>query len=522
MKNKTTLLIATALIFLGRIAGAQEIPSNSANALPDFDVSSCTKYYKMDSVRIFVQPVKNDYLAAEDISFNGSIENTNKFPLANGNLVAQIYRIDENDNRVKYLVDEFLLEGNYSLVAESKTNFDFKWRAPSGMMSGSYVAVVDFILDKKVYMAGLPFSDFIGGGLAFFNLRNNSDIRGVYAERRQIYINGKNISPTGSMPYVELGKEVELKYQLINPSKDIQKVRIEKHLYNWDQFQGERGKTVTEEIEIDGDSSKEITDKFTDLDEGVYFYSVEIFSQGASKAIMRQRFGVGGANPSARAAFVLINDFPAKKGSQTYIIGCFHSTSYEKPFDGKAYLTLRDKNNNTVQRLEYSGKIDPIIMAIRKDFSFEQDYDELKLEAQVYDKKGILIDRTELVYNCDAFKDQPNNLDISVGIGSIVKVKVLNKCNKAAKTNVAVEVMDESGKVVFYDPGYTTQEYAKKVKFKYNNKYKITAQAGGIVRSIEYVHMEKDYTWAWILGAVLAAIAIAGGLAYKSKMEQRI
>jgi hypothetical protein len=522
MKNKKTLLIAVVGLLACGCVMAQEVPSNSSNALPDFEVGNCTKYYKLDSVHISLQASKSDYLAAEEITFQGVIENTNEFPLAGGNLIAQVYRIDDGDSKVKYLLDEFVLDGIYSLVAGSKTDFDFKWRAPLGMMPGSYVVAVDLLLDKKMYMAGLPFKDDFGGGYAFFNLRNNSDIRGVYADRRKIFVNGKNIEPTSSLPYVELGKDVEIKYWLVNPGKDAQKVRIEKRLYNWDQFQGERGKVNIEEIEIQPGASQEASSKFSDLDEGIYFYSVEIYGQGGSKSIMRQRFGVGGATPSARTAFLAINDFPAKKGEATYIIGCFHSTSYEKPFDGKAYLTLRDKNNNTIQRLEYSGNIDPIVMSMRRDFNFEQDYDELKLEAQVYDKKGILIDRAELVYNCDAFKDQPDDLGISVGLGGVVKVKVLNKCNKAAKTNVAVEVMDESGKVVFYDPGYETQEYAKKVKFTYNNKYKITAQAGGIIRSIEYTHMEKDYTWAWILGAVLTAIIIAGGLAYKSKMEQKI
>ncbi len=519
-KNKFIIIILFSLFLLSGAAFAQEAKTDNAGAIPSYETDNCLKYYKMDSVRMTVQPSAKDYSVGQTVSFSGVLENTNQFPVTGGNIVVQIYRLNPEDQRVRYLLDEFVLEKNFNLIPESKVDFDFRWQVPNGLNSGAYAAAASLVLDKKIYMVGLPFSDAYAGTYAFFNIRNSGDVREVYVDKANVKLNGKTISPTSSMPYVEKDKDVAIGYVLVNSGKDSQKVRVTKHIYNWDQLQSERGQAIVEEKEVPGAGTMEISDKISGLGEGVYVYSVEVVGQGGAKSIFRLRFGMGGKGPQAKVAFLALEKFPVSKDAASYIVGCFHSTSYEKPFKGKVYITLKDKDNNIIERVDYGGEISPLVMALRRDFVFSNNYDELKLESQVYDKNGNLVDRVELIYNCDAFKDQPDSLAISVEKGGLIKVKLLNKCNSAAKANVAVEVLDDKGKVVFYDPGYVTQEYAKKAKFKYNNHYKITAQAGGVTRSIEYTHMEKDYTWAWILGAVLSAILIAAYFAWRAKKQQ--
>jgi len=81
------------------------------------------------------------------------------------------------------------------------------------------------------------------------------------------------------------------------------------------------------------------------------------------------------------------------------LFSCFHNTNNLNT-QGKVEVILKDREGKIVEQFAYQGDISSAMMAQKKDFSANKDYDYLTIDAKVYDKAGKLVDAYQTIYDC--------------------------------------------------------------------------------------------------------------------------
>ena len=491
-KTKQVALIFIILFFFSFFVLAQtnkesvdefiEVPIGGTNLSGGVD---CFQYYSFPSISFSIQPEKLNYKAGEIARFNGTLKNENNYPIVDGSVFVQVFRknpqsLEEGD----YLVDEFFAIENVNLGAFSEKDFSFQWQIPEGVSSGEYFVALHFQVGKKFNLAGLSFVEGVYGGISNFNVEE-TNLADVFFEKSKVLVNGQPFSSRGFIPKIEKGKSVKIEFSFKNQSQENQQVEITKRLFSWDNLLRENLiKEEIEEMTISGKSTKALSKTFEKLKAGVYLYEVIIQNKN-SKSILKVRFEVEGENPPARLNFVGLNKFPIKEKENSFVFACFHSVSDNNNFEGKAVFRLKDRAGNVILQKEYEGTITPQIMAIKEDFLPDKNYNELILEGAIYDKEGNLVDEISLSYNC--FKFNFTNEVVFERTGNRFSLLPLNVCSQNIPAKMTIEVIDDRGKVVFFEPSFSGNKFEKEIKLDPQKNYKIKVYSDGIEKTIPFI-----------------------------------
>jgi hypothetical protein len=490
MKNK--LFVFTFLIFISLslfvFAQEEEFTPISVGGANLTTGVNCFDYYRFPSIDIILQPGKLIYQTGEVAEFKGVLRNQNDYPIVEGNLFIQIFRKNPKDSLTygDYLVDEFFALENIYLNPFGEKSISFDWQIPKGLSPGKYLLAAHFVVAKRMNLAGLSFIEGIYGGITEFEIESKEEVLEVLIDKTKVSINGQPFFARNFVPQFEANQPIEINFSLQNLSAKIQEVEITKRLFFWDNLRSEQLKSEEKgKIKIEAGSTKSLTSSFKGFGPGVYLFEIIVNNQGV-KSILKVRFAINGENPPARFNFSAIGDFPIKKGKNNYIFSCFHSVTDRNNFDGKVILNLKDKEGNLIESAEYQGSITPQMMTIKKDFVPNKDYDDLILESSLYDKEGRLVERVLLNYECSQFKE-PAEISLFVKKG-ILNALPLNICGENIPSQMAIEVSDQNGNVIFFEPSLFGNEFKKKLPFKEGMTYKITALSSGVERTIFYTH----------------------------------
>lgn len=484
-KKRTFFLVLSgifALSFLlakpnSVLAQEDQFVNISLGGLNESAGARCFDYYEFGSVKIFLHAEKNSYQTGETVKFSGTLNNENDYPISNGNLYIQILR-ENGQERLKYgnnLIDEKFAVENLYLDPGSQKEINFEWKIPEGMNGGKYSLASFFTVAKKMNVSGLSFIDNVYGGITYFEVKNKGGVSEVVIDRTKTTLNKAPFYARMFTPQFEQGKQVTIDYPVSNLSEKNQDITITEKIYKWDnllesQLVGEK----TENDKLPGKGKKDRSASFSNLEPGVYLFESKIENAG-SKSLLKVRFAVAGDNPPGRINFAGISNFPLIKGQSAHIFSCFHSVSDGASVNGKVVLNLKN-GNKIIASSDYKGKVTPQIMAIKKDFTAEDDYNNLKLEAVFYDQNGKIYDRVELDYSCSNLPDTKKiNIEIKNGTLSVAPV---NACGKPVKTKMAIEMTENNNpKAVLYEASFTGDKYSKKYDFKSGSNYKIIAIA---------------------------------------------
>jgi len=494
---KTQIVFAIlALAFLPLIGFSQK--SDEIISLPLGEVNTstgvnCFDYYKFPSIEITLQPEKLTYQPGEKVVFRGNLKNENSYPIVQGNLLIQVFRQNPQDSLTygDFLVDEFVALENVYLNPLGEKKVVFVWKIPEGLSPGKYFLGAHFQVAKKLNLAGLSFIEGVYGGITNFEIKSDKEVSEVMIEKSKVLINNQNFYARSFVPQFDAGQPIKIDFPLKNLSDKEQRVQLSKRLFLWDNLLLERLlKEEKEEIEIGPLASKPLSAFFEKLSPGVYLYEIIAQSQ-ETKSILKVRFAINGENPPARLNFVGLSNFPIKKGQNGYIFSCFHSVTDRNNFEGKVVLNLKDKEGNLIAQSEYQGLITPQIMAIKKDFLSDKDYDELILESFVYDENGKVVDQISLNYNCSQF-NEPKDISLKTENG-VINVVPLNICGQKIAMQMAIEITDEKGKTILFEPSFFGQEFRRELPLKEGKNYKISILSSGIEKeeTISYAGMPK-------------------------------
>lgn len=453
--------------------------------------ANCFDYYKFGSLEIDIQPEKSVYQAGETVKFTGALKNNNDYPVIQGYLLIQIFR-EAPQTALTYgnnLIEEFFFPEELALNSKGEKVIKFEWNVPRGITGGSYLLATHFIVSKKMNLSGLSFVDGVYGGIARFQIESGDEISEVIIDRSNIRINGEVFQPRTFIHQFQTGDKIKIDFSLKNLFVKSQDITLSKKLFRWDNLLPEQiMQESVETIGVGSLSSKISSISFADLSAGVYLFEAVAENQGI-KSILKVRFAVNGENPPARINFAALNRFPLEKNQSGYIFVCFHSVLDKNDLDGKMILNLKDKDGDIIANAEYQGKITPQMMAVKKDFVPKKEYNELWLDAFIYDKDGKVIDKASFSYNCSQFTE-PVKISIKVEDG-ILKVSPFNLCNSAVSARLAIEVYDGKGEIVYFEPSFYGKEFKKSIEFQEGAAYKINAVSSGVKESISYIHSKK-------------------------------
>jgi len=372
--------------------------TNSAKAENEI-IADCAEYYNSQSVKLDLKTDKLEYAPGETVNFTGSIINTNNYVIADGYLYVRIAK--KNTNYVAEghnIIDEFFGIEKISINALKDKNISFDWRVPSTLAGGNFTASFFFSIGKKFDLAGFPYTNEVIGGFTDFIVKT-TNYQEILLDKSKTSINGQPYAHIGQQPIFAVSSStVTITQPVKNTYKEAKVVKVKCELFFWDSVDSEQDKisSKTEEFVILKNSTKDLVYKLDKIDQTNYYLKITATS-GGDKSIVNVRFGSNLERP--RLKFLTLTNFPLKKGETNSLFTCFNNTSTLNT-TGKVIVTLLDKNDLEIARLDYSGEIYSTIMARKKEFLSGNDYTYFRLKAEVYDSKDALVDKYEGVYDC--------------------------------------------------------------------------------------------------------------------------
>lgn len=399
MKKISFAILLIATFLLNSSVQAQTEPV-------DPHLISCFDYYKFGSVQVPVTASVGTAAAGTSITFNGSIDNTNTYPVVDGRVVARIFKINEGGLKSingPDVVDNFVVKDNISIAASSSIPLNFDWKIPQFAESGTYKVALFFVSGEKFNLLGLTFTDDIIGNSASFSVVNEENTAGsVRFVKSEVYTLGQDYFFAAFPPHYEKEMDVPVTAQIKNTTKENEDVTVTWKVYSWDaQQEANLLETETEVVNVPAGGVASTTHIVKNTDASVY-YAVAEFTYKDAKSIIAPRFVRDGVD-SLRINFPAVDSYPLKKGQETQLFSCLHATNEEVVADGtaKLVLTLKDLSGNVIHSYTYSGSVTADMMGVKDDFIPEKDYKDFTLTAELY-KSDILMDKADMHYTCNA------------------------------------------------------------------------------------------------------------------------
>lgn len=365
--------------------------------------ANCFDYYSFPSVQVSLGTDRDQYSSGEVINFSGEITNENSYPVVDGNVFARISR--NNDSFVEegyFIVDELVAIENIVIDKDSQIEGSFEWKIPEGMKSGDYIVDYFFSVGKKFNLGGLPFSNEIVIGKAFFTVEEEGNDAFVSFDRSGTQVNGEKYTHIGNWPVFEVGEKVTVSQPISNTFSESREVDVKYDLYYWDSLdEKDLISTKSDKITVLAGENSALEYEIPEMNEPIYYLKITATS-GDQKSIVNVRLASEQERP--RLNYPAVNKFPVYKGDSFTLFSCFHNTSSINT-EGKVVVTLINKKGKEIGKVEYSGTIPSSMSADKTDIIAEDDYEYLKLKAKVYNKNDKIVDEYEVVYDCEVLNN---------------------------------------------------------------------------------------------------------------------
>jgi|GEM_PF-2057570 len=370
---------------------------------------NCFDYYTFGSI-VFDYPhaEKLSYKPGETASIVTNIINSNNYAVVQGNVIAQIYYTNaaSGNEQGDYLLAESLAFDGLSLGPKQSYELAVEWPIPENAPKGEYYVALFFQELHSYNLAGLPFLPNVYGGYAAFNVESSTVNQPFYLDRNAVVLNNERQLLRHFSKNFEQNQTVSYEVPIVNTGTAQKDIAVKYELYAWDQSSEQNllsNYTKTETISVPAKSSKKASVSFGNLSPGAYELKITAKTD-TWQNILLLRFTVKGAK--GRFIHSGLTAFPLVKGDPFEMFACFsNTTDWYTNFDGKVLLELKDAKGNILATHSYEGTITPKIMAIKKELTAAESYDELYLTAKITDLKGTVHQEITKVYRLSDFRD---------------------------------------------------------------------------------------------------------------------
>ncbi len=428
-KISLAFLVGSALIFSPTLAAAKDDALAPVN---------CFDYYHFGSVQAHLSASVKGTVSGTPITFSGTLENSNPYPVVDGSLYVKIFRVrdgGEKNQNGPDVVDQFMVKDGIVLPANGSAPITFSWDIPSFTRTGDYQVATFFTTSKKFNLLGLSFTDDVVGNTENFHV--SGEQKGVVAfDKAGEKVNGTAYAFASFPPQVSQDGPVTVDGTIRNSTDKNEPVIVDWDVYSWD-MQSPENLVQKEEKVINvpsgGKANAEVTIK--DARFPVYL-AVGTLHWRNTTSIINVRFVRTGVD-KVRINFPSVMSFPLKSGQPTTLFSCFHNSNNGDVQNGKLELSLTDMRGRVIQQGTWTGTITSAMMGAAETFTPSRNYSAFKLDAKLY-QSGALIDSAHLVYDCkeidptqcpppgffdlSAFDDLPLGLRALLGAGFAIVV----------------------------------------------------------------------------------------------------
>lgn len=395
MKLKS-LLVACALVLL---------PTFFVHA--EDGLTQCFDYYKFGSVQVDLIPQNKNALAGTNLIFSGTIKNTNPYPIVSGAVYVKVFRRDAQSNVQANgfeLMDQFFAVRDVTIDGQKEVPTSFTWKIPAYAVGGEYMLATYFVTQDKYNLAGLSFTDDITGSLVPFRV-TSEQTKAVAFDKTSVTVDGQQFLFAAFNPKVEKDKEIKIDFSLKNNHAIPKSTTVKYTLYSWDGLQNQNIiETKTETLSLKALENKKLSFTVKDNKHPVYYLVVESKTDDA-KSVINVRFAREGVE-KARLNFPALAQYPLVAGSSSTMFACFHNSGLGNQVDdGKVVLTLTDSLGRRLDSYTYTGAITGSMMAVKKSFTPQKDYQNVTLTAELF-VDDTLIETSRTYYECNKLSNE--------------------------------------------------------------------------------------------------------------------
>lgn len=367
------------------------------------NTENCFNLFHFGSVQVNVSPTRSDNIPGKPVTFVGTLENKNTYPIVGGAVYVKIFRTDGSDSKAMHLngypiVDQFIAKKDISIDTNTNQPFQFSWNIPEQLASGEYQAAFYFVGNNRFNIMGLSFSDDVSGNKTPFSVKNTSVASVASFDKNSVTANGQPYY--FAQPPLVFGQDevVKIQAKIMNPSTESKTITVKQSTYNWDSQRPESLLEEQEQSIMLGPKETKVYEYDESKHTGTVTLVVLTLTDNGVKSVLNVRFARPGANET-RLSFSSITEFPIEKGKQNTLFTCTHST-FGNAVDGQEItLTLTDVSGNIIDTYTYTGKIVSSMMAVKNIFTPTMNSNNFTLTASLKNN-GRLVDTFTETYDC--------------------------------------------------------------------------------------------------------------------------
>lgn len=361
----------------------------------------CFDFYKFNSVEVNLEASVESTVPGTQVTFFGTINNTNPYPLTDVTLVAKVFRVNEElvqQSNGNELVDYFTLEEEMVLNAGEIKDINYEWEVPTRAAGGSYFVAV-YVLDSNFALTGLAFSDDVYTNPAYFNVAAE-DVSAIFLDKNATTLNGEIYQFAQFPPIINASNTpVVVSTELVNPSDEVRSVPLQWKQYSFDGSREDNLRNVkTEVVTLEPGERKVVSYEVKEENDPVVFISAVTENNGV-RSILHLRYIQEDKRDVTRFSFAGLSSFPLTTGTAVTALTCAHTTG-EPLSENKITLTLTDNHTgDEIYRYVYEGQIDGQVGGYGEEFIPTTNYDNVTLKATL-ENEGVTVEEVETVYNC--------------------------------------------------------------------------------------------------------------------------
>jgi len=367
----------------------------------------CNEHYIYDGLKFDeLSPERAEYVQGDNATIDYAITNNFGSPLVEGAFWPVVmYWGQDLSNRAEDgdVVESLSNAPIVNIQKGDKYSGSFTWKIPKDAKPGYYVVNVYFVEDRKFDVSGLSFMTSVPAKKTSFKVTGTDS--GVFMlDKASTTLNGEKYGFRVPTPEVKPNAPIEIKTKLVNPNN--QKVGVYYELFSWNTLDTSNGGLMDYSKDETVSDSRELTYSMPSLPVGVYVAKISAFS-GEWRSVIYVRFFVKGS----KAGFVWagLDHFPLMKDDKTTLAFCFTNLASEPgnsdiKTPAKIVVRVSDDSGNMIAEETYQSP--GVVAALEgKKISFTSpgQYTKLKVKAEMYDDKGVLMDDAELVYDYTKF-----------------------------------------------------------------------------------------------------------------------
>lgn len=362
---------------------------------------NCFDFYRFGSVQARLTAPVVSTVSGSSISFSGTLENQNPYPIVDGALYVKVMRTrgSTKDANGPDVVDQFLVKGDLVIPAKSSIPVSFAWKVPAYAKSGDYTLATFFTTSRKFNLLGLSFTDDVVGNTVPFSVKGELKT-GVGFDKAGVTVGGEKYYFAAFPPRVSATSSVDVVAQVMNSGTTDERASVMWTVYQWD---AQLRENVVQEmpatsVTIPAGKSVPVKVTVTDTKYPVYL-AVATLSWKDTKSIINVRFVRDGVDRT-RINFPGVLSYPLKAGQQATVFSCLHNAGSSDIVEGgKLELTLSDMRGNPIHTYTYTGAVTGAMMGVADSFTPTRDYDRFMLDARLY-QGDTYVDEAHLVYDC--------------------------------------------------------------------------------------------------------------------------